>query len=325
MRPLTIRRFVLVIALLAAGLYAGAARAAEIMLYSGRNFSGFSMRLTKSTRNLGNFDNQANSVRVVSGTWILYYEPNYGVTASRPSLTLPPGNYPNLNDAGFFGYQLSSVRLNVAGRPTIPPGTAQACTGPYRTYFSQNGRLVCKWTCGRNSHPDEARNRCSCNRGYVGRGTDRAGRVRCLARSGTVAPTGTQRYTVNGAIALGVANRNGFRTDTEAYNGKCLVAGDMVNTRKKRISLRVPECHVRFFARRSLAPGWRMVDAQVRFARPRAADAAVEDGHCGRSLCQLSGRQQMPPIRLRTLESVRLISITLEGPAGRNWQEAFAR
>ncbi len=323
MQRLTVRRLVLSVMLLAAVCAAGTARAAEIILYDGLDFEGQRMTLTQSSPSLDTFAYRTESVKVISGTWKLYRNFNYGVSAG-PSVTLTPGEYRNLGDVGFPVNRLASVRLFVE-RPTTRPGATQTCTGPYRTYFSQNGRLVCKWTCGRNSHPDEARNRCSCDSGYVGRGTDRSGRVRCLARSGTVVPSRQTRYIVNGAIALGVANRNGFRTDTEAYFAKCLVAGHMVNTRKKGIIPRVPECRVRFFARRSLAPGWRMVDAQVRFARPRAADAAVEDGHCGRSVCQLSGRQQMPPIRLRALESVQLISITLVGPAGRNWREAFAR
>ena len=44
-----------------------------------------------------------------------------------------------------------------------------------------------------------------------------------------------------------------------------------------------------------------MVDAQVQFARPRAANPAFPDGHCGESICQLAGSQQMPPIRLSEL------------------------
>ena len=78
--------------LLAAGLSAGAARAAEIILYPGFDFTGAPLRLTQSTPAFGDFDNRANSVRVVSGTWELFYDTNYQSDFG-PSKLLGPGDY----------------------------------------------------------------------------------------------------------------------------------------------------------------------------------------------------------------------------------------
>lgn len=84
-----------------------------------------------------------------------------------------------LYDGQNFGGQ--SVTQQAEKRPA-PGSLTQACTGPYRILLGQS----CKWTCGPNSSPDEARNQCSRNSGYVGRGTDRRGRVRCVASSGLI-------------------------------------------------------------------------------------------------------------------------------------------
>lgn len=121
-------RLILSALLLAAVCAAGTVQAGEIILYDGRNFSGRAVTLTQSWPNLGDFDNKASSVRVISGTWKLYRNANYGVTSSRPSLTLTPGEYPNLRHVGFPRNRLSSVRLIAGqGQPPPPPAISEDC------------------------------------------------------------------------------------------------------------------------------------------------------------------------------------------------------
>ena len=286
---------------------ASPAQAAEISLYDHTNFGGQVVSLTQSTPNLGYFDNRASLVRVISGTWRLYRDTNYQ-SNNGPSVLLDPGNISNMKYAGFRRNRLSVVRL-MQETKRLPSCTMRLCTGPNQVAVGWRGM----WRCGR-----------------VKSGVDRLGRRLCFGRElarGHV----TSRYTVNGAIALAVANRNGFRTSAGSYqsDARCVVAGHLVIVRKKfrppPVPLTVTSCNVRFFEGRRLASGWRMVDARVRYAR--AVDGNF--GRCriirGRNVCRLSGLQQMPPIAVSTLQSVELLSITLEGPRGRNWLDAFAR
>lgn len=42
------------------------------------------------------FDNDVESARVISGTWTFFRNAHYGAPANRPSVTLSPGEYPNI-------------------------------------------------------------------------------------------------------------------------------------------------------------------------------------------------------------------------------------
>lgn len=119
-RP-AMRRLVFVIALLAATFSASAARAAEIILYDGRNFGGQSVTLNQSAPDLDadNFDNKVSSVRVISGTWEVFRDDNFQSNHG-PSKILPPGEYPNLSHVGFHRNRMSSVRL-IGNAPPLPP------------------------------------------------------------------------------------------------------------------------------------------------------------------------------------------------------------
>lgn len=65
------------------------------ILYDRTHFQGQYRVLTRMTPNFHDidFDNDAESIRVIRGIWVFYRNANYGQTTSRPSLALGPGNY----------------------------------------------------------------------------------------------------------------------------------------------------------------------------------------------------------------------------------------
>jgi hypothetical protein len=99
-RAPAIYTFALSCLLLAAS--AGAAWAAEIILYDHKNFGGRSLTLRASVPDLDDysFDNKASAVRVISGTWELFRDDGYQ-SDHGPSKVLGPGDYPNLAYVGF--------------------------------------------------------------------------------------------------------------------------------------------------------------------------------------------------------------------------------
>lgn len=337
------RAFIKALILCAAAMWggAGAVGAGEIILYAGINFTGDPVRLTQSTPDLGNFDNRANSVRVVSGSWELFYDANFQSDFG-PSKVLTPGDYPNLNTAaaGFFSGRLSSVRLFVE-RPTTLPGAVQTCTGPYRVVLGQR----CMWACGPNSSPDETGNRCSCNSGYVGRGTDSRGRVRCLASAGTLVPTPAPAdaiYNVPGGAAFEVARANGFSfyVDTPAGDtAECayqiMPGGALGLNVTYEISLipglrRVGDvCVFRMFGSRQLAAGWSF------FGR-----IDPDSDVCGAGWLEFINESyaENPAFQISILADVNykpslgrnclihrwtISRFRLRGPAGADWRNAF--
>ena len=173
MRISAIYMFALSLLLLAAS--AGAAWAAEIILYDHKNFGGRSVTLRGSVSDLDhyNFDNKASAVRVISGTWELFrdddYQSNHG-----PSKLLGPGDYPNLSYVGFKRNKLSSVRLISSGNDQTQP----YCQGPYRVP-TNDGR--CVWSCSQGTKP-ASNGECECRPGLVETARDIYGRRVCTAQ-----------------------------------------------------------------------------------------------------------------------------------------------
>ncbi len=157
--PRATRFACLTIALVFAILLApGAARAAEIILYDHRNFGGQSVTLNQSAPSLGNFDNEASSVQVISGTWELFRNDDYGVTPSRPSLVLQPGDYPDLGDVGFPRNRLSSVKLLEAPPPPPPPPPPAPQCQPGQV----QGNTNCITCANHGSVPSQTGDACLC-------------------------------------------------------------------------------------------------------------------------------------------------------------------
>ncbi len=370
--------------LLAAGRLA-AGPVGEIILYDFNNFNGESLRLFKSTPNLGNFNNDASSVRIISGTWTLYRNANYGVTPSRPSITLPPGNYPNLADEGFPRNRLSSVRFIIkalcapgtrpgpggqcvckpglvetgtddAGRLVCGPGqvvipppaspgqvlapppkkpgtrpdrrqsvTLPSCPGPYRIALPQNGQMVCRWTCGQGTVPDETRGECVCKPGLVEAGADQRGRRTCEAPQ----PTGDQFYSVGGEEAISTAYLNGFTFLAEPkrnllvpvagwceWQGGNFIAhfGPKVLSIYGVIEL---HCRVTLFGGRELADGWSF----GRFEWDARSDVSPYTFRRNRDGPGYNLR--FSRAKLGRSATMRLEFLLLRGPAGRDWHDAF--
>ncbi len=150
---------------------AGVAGAAEIILYDFFDFGGQSVTLTDSAPDLRdqNFDNDLESFRVISGTWRIHRDANYQDN-SGPSLTVGPGDYPNIEQLGYPQDRMSSVRL-------IVDPVAASCPAPYQTPNSQG--VACTFTCAPGTVPDQASGQCVCQQGYVVVGADNQGRRIC--------------------------------------------------------------------------------------------------------------------------------------------------
>lgn len=97
-------------ALIAAILVAGTADAAlaDMTIYDHRGFTGESRVITDDIADLEDldFDNKVSAVIVRSGTWILFRDDDF----EGETITLGPGQYPNLEDLGFPRNTLSSIR-----------------------------------------------------------------------------------------------------------------------------------------------------------------------------------------------------------------------
>jgi Beta/Gamma crystallin/Ricin-type beta-trefoil lectin domain len=135
----------------------GLVAAPKITLYKARNFGGARRDITGEAADLDQlgFDNEASSLIVHSGTWTLYRNPNFGETPDRPSVTVGPGEYPDIEALGFPDDKLSSLR----GAPEATGAVA----------------------CGEGAEPDAAGASCVCKAGFAEVGRDDAGRLRCAA------------------------------------------------------------------------------------------------------------------------------------------------
>ena len=68
------------------------------ILYDRTQFRGQYRVLTRKTADFDDidFDNDAESVKVIRGTWIFFRNEDYRQTSSRPSMTLGPGDYADI-------------------------------------------------------------------------------------------------------------------------------------------------------------------------------------------------------------------------------------
>ena len=134
-----------------------------------------------------------------------------------------------------------------------------------------------------------------------------------------------QEYVVDGLFAFDRAQANGFRfsvIDIGNWNSDCILAGPVATAKygpTTGVSALIEAgCIWTVFNGRDLADGWRMVEMQFLgsgVSNQTYADPAGLDLPMGIDFS--AGR----PFKSVTMT---LRSITLEGPAGRNWQEAFA-
>jgi hypothetical protein len=94
------------VAIVLAGI-AGTARA-DMTIYDHRGFTGESRVITGDIADLEDtgFDNTVSAVIIRSGTWTFFRDDDF----EGESVTLGPGQYPNLDDVGFPRNKLSSIR-----------------------------------------------------------------------------------------------------------------------------------------------------------------------------------------------------------------------
>lgn len=102
-------------AILAAGM-AGTAQA-DMVVYDGEGFTLESRVIKGDVADLEdtNFDNRASAIIIRSGTWILFRDDDF----EGDSVTLGPGQYPDLGDVGFSDDTLSSIRAVSGGEGEV--------------------------------------------------------------------------------------------------------------------------------------------------------------------------------------------------------------
>ena len=140
------------------------------IVYDNNNFGGQYRIITRDVANFNNigFDNEVNSIQVISGVWTFYRNNNYDAPPNRPSITLTPGSYPDI--ANLAGYQpnyfpadrMSSaqVQSDVPPPPPPPPPPLQCAAGEVP------GQSQCI-PCGQfNAVPSAAGDQCVCAPGY---------------------------------------------------------------------------------------------------------------------------------------------------------------
>jgi len=178
----------------AAGSTAGLVAEPKITLYRERNFGGGHRDIAGEAADLAalGFDNATSSLIVHSGSWTLYRNENFGATPDRPSVTVGPGEYPDIEALGFPDDKLSSLRG--APEPTGNPVATEQCPGPYMAVGAAGG---CEFHCADGTVADPATQSCICKQGFAEIAPDSAGRRRCAASTagtggtGTLAPIGT--------------------------------------------------------------------------------------------------------------------------------------
>ncbi|MCA8908309.1 MAG: hypothetical protein KDA64_10560 [Rhodospirillaceae bacterium] len=147
------------------------------IVYDNPGFGGQYRILTRNVSDFNaiGFDNDVESIRVVSGSWTFFRNANYDAPPDRPSITLGPGDYANVaNVPGyppgtFPGDLMSSASVQAGGAPPPPPpppppvqcapGQAQgntACHNCWDHFGNEPG----------SSYPDASGSTCQCAPGY---------------------------------------------------------------------------------------------------------------------------------------------------------------
>jgi len=269
----------------------GLAAAPKITLYKNTNFSGGFRDITGEASNLGQlgFDNETSSLIVHSGIWTLYRNSNFGETPDRPSVTIGPGQYANIEAIGFPGDKLSSVR----GAVEITTDTLQSCPAPYMTRSASGG---CEFSCADGTVPDPANDSCACQEGFTEIGSDNLGRRRCAASlpsataaTGTLAPAelgqvlprttpeqppAESDYVVSAGQAFRLASQTGFQFRADG-TGDCSIYTDIDGIHLKHEATPVPiptptvlaldetYCGYSLFGGRALNAGWRIIGSNL--------------------------------------------------------------
>jgi len=303
-----------------------------VILFDNTNFNGSGRLLTAAEPNFDNidFDNDTESVRVLNGTWTLYRDANYGAPPDRPSVTLGPGDYPDIANVpgyppGTFPGDLMSSAMPVAGAPPPPPPQDDPppppppeCNPTYQFLDTSVNPPVCRFNCHQSTQPDPASGQCVCLPGTVEAGQLNDGRRYCLGNPGNQQPPATEtRYDVPAAQAIGYAQQRGWGFSTQVSGPTaCIQAGNQVILMPNPALLgQQVTCTATFFANRQLAPGWRFESYQAQAMQ----GTYTPTGLVGQLPFTLN--LTVPNGLMQGLAVVN--TIRLYGPSGRNWQEAF--
>jgi hypothetical protein len=211
----------------------GEAAAQEIILYDNRSLGGRSLTLHGSAPDLDqyNWDNDVDSIRVISGTWEIYRDDNYG-HHNGPSFVLSPGDYPDIShNPGFPRNRMSSVRLveaNGSNNGNNGNGNTQNCPSPYHVLTS-DGR--CVWSCAPSTQPGSS-GECVCQQGLVESGQDQFGRRVCSEPSDCPGPYHVQTNDGRCVWSCGTGTQPGA-------SGECVCQQGLVETDQDQFGRRV--------------------------------------------------------------------------------------
>ena len=111
------------------------------------------------------FDNDTEAVRVLSGTWPFHRNPGFGAPHGRPSVTLGPGDYPDV--AHLPGYRrnhfppdlMSSAKAVAAAPLQCAPGQMRGDTACHYCWDHYGNAPLSSW-------PSGSSNICDCATGY---------------------------------------------------------------------------------------------------------------------------------------------------------------
>ena len=151
------------------------------ILYDNQNFGGQFRVLTRNVTDFNEigFDNDAEAIRVLSGTWTFYRNANFGAPPDRPSITLGAGDYPNVAQvpgypANHFPGDLMSSAQVVADAapppPPPPPEPVQCAAGEVQ------GDTTCLPCAQFNAVPNATGEQCVCGPGMEADPAGRFGR-----------------------------------------------------------------------------------------------------------------------------------------------------
>lgn len=137
------------------------------ILYDLTNFGGQYRILTRAVNDFNaiGFDNDVESIRVVSGTWAFFRDAGYG-TGNGPAIILGPGDYPNVENVPgyqpgtFPGDRMSAAQVEIGNQPPPPPPPLQCGAGEIA------GESQCIPCAQFDAVPNNAGNACVCGPGY---------------------------------------------------------------------------------------------------------------------------------------------------------------
>lgn len=200
-------------------------------------------------------------------------------------------------------------------RQCAPQVTAVACLAPYQR--PENG--ACVPNCAPGTAFNASTGQCDCLPGLTEQAALADGRRTCAFVPGVTLQAQADQQ-VDGLVALGYAYGRGW----ESSGSSCAIDAGTVRTVAGR-TLREGAfgCSVYWFLGPDLADGWVLADFQIELKNATDRTPVASDGSDEPPKASPMIWLNMVPEDYASAAVARLVSITLRGPAGHDWREAF--